>query len=55
MFDCNSYTTVNFTNEFRSVSVTLICRAWLAGRGRCTESRSELETVKFKSLTAARQ
>jgi len=32
------YTTINFTDEFRNVSVTLICRrqkwAWLAGCGR---------------------
>ena len=44
---CNHkiYTTINFTDEFRNVSVTLRCPrqkwAWLAGRGRCTENRPE--------------
>ena len=49
VFARNIYTTINFTHEFRNVPVRIMCR-WrklssLAGRGRCTESRPELETV----------
>jgi len=39
-----SYTTINFTDEFRNVSVTLCLWrkwAWLARCGRCAKSRPE--------------
>jgi len=48
------WVSINFTDEIRNVSVTLMCRwrkwAWLAGRGRCTENRPELETVHNSSF-----